>query len=216
MKAVIFDMDGVLVDSEIHWQALESDHIRKMVPEWKNRDYEQIVGCSVNDLFKYIVTNFSTPLVFEEFLIKHLSLAKYIYMEKVSLIQGVIKILQSLKSRDIDIGLASSSPMEWIDMVMDRFSLREYFKVIVSAEHLDGKGKPSPEIYMHTAKLMNYKTSECIAVEDSKNGVLSAVNSGMYCVGFRNGFNDNQDLSKANIVVLKLLDIDFENLLMKQ
>src|SRR5207237_6272674 len=113
---------------------------------------------------------------------------------------------------DVLVSLASSSPMNWIDIVLDRFHFRSSFAVVVSAEDLPGEGKPSPAIYLLTAQRLGVKPEKCVVIEDSKNGVLSAKSAGMYCIGFRNGFNQEQDLSQADIIVHGFNQLDWQKL----
>jgi beta-phosphoglucomutase-like phosphatase (HAD superfamily) len=96
--------------------------------------------------------------------------------------------------------------------MLDRFSLRDSFKVVVSADELAGRGKPSPAIYLLTAARLGIRPNRCIAIEDSQNGVLSAKNAEMYCVGFRNGFNDEQDLSRADAIIHHFAEFDLKML----
>ena len=96
--------------------------------------------------------------------------------------------------------------------MLERFSLRNSFQVVVSADELHGQGKPSPAIYLLTAKRLGIRPQRCVAIEDSQNGVLSAKNAEMFCVGFRNGFNNEQDLSRADMIIHHFADIDWKNL----
>ena len=97
--------------------------------------------------------------------------------------------------------------------MLERFSLRDSFKVVVSADELAGEGKPSPAIYLLTAIRLGVSPHRCIAIEDSKNGVLSAKNAGMFCVGYRNGFNEEQDLSRADMIIHHFAEFDWKILL---
>jgi beta-phosphoglucomutase-like phosphatase (HAD superfamily) len=83
----------------------------------------------------------------------------------------------------------------------------------VSAEEVGGEGKPSPAIYLYTAQRLGVDPARCVVAEDSRNGVLAARAAGMYCIGLRNGFNDDQDLSEANIIVNGLGEIDWPTLM---
>jgi HAD superfamily hydrolase (TIGR01509 family) len=130
----------------------------------------------------------------------------------VSLLEGCAALLYALNSKNIPVALASSSPTSWINIMLDRFSLRDSFKVVVSADELVGQGKPSPAIYLLTATRLGVSSDRCIAIEDSKNGVLSAKNAGMFCIGFRNGFNEEQDLSRADIIIHHFAEFDWKML----
>ena len=118
-----------------------------------------------------------------------------------------------MRSAATPVALASSSPANWIDIVLDRFDLRESFDAVVSADVLDGKrGKPEPDIYLLTASRLREDPKRCIVIEDSKNGILSARAAGMYCIGFRNGFNQEQDLSAANMLIDSYAELDMPTL----
>jgi len=91
--------------------------------------------------------------------------------------------------------------------MLKRFRIREKFDAIISADEIDGKGKPSPEIYLYSAKILNLNPDECVVIEDSKNGIISAKNANMRCIGFRNGINQRQDLSKADVIISDLSEI---------
>ncbi|HYO48239.1 MAG TPA: HAD-IA family hydrolase, partial [Chloroflexia bacterium] len=121
--------------------------------------------------------------------------------------------LSLLLGSNVKVALASSSPMSWIDIVRDRFDLRDKFDVVVSADELQGEGKPSPAIYLLTARRIAVQPEECVVIEDSKNGALSATRAGMFCVGIRNGFNDEQDLSAADMLINDFDKLSWETLL---
>lgn len=105
---------------------------------------------------------------------------------------------------DVDsraVALVSSSPHDWISRMLDRFDLRESFDEVISAEEIDGASKPDPGVYEYAAEQLGVEPDECIAVEDSENGVESAKAAGMRVVGFRNQSDAALDLSEADVVV---------------
>jgi HAD superfamily hydrolase (TIGR01509 family) len=213
MDAVIFDMDGVIVDSEIHWKTTEGFFLQSLIPGWTTDDQDRIIGLGVLDVYRLLVDTYHLQKTQDEFLVMYQEMANEIYGQKVSLIEGFSELLTALNTHHIPVALASSSPTSWINIMLDRFLLRNSFQVVVSADELQGQGKPSPAIYLHTAQLLDVLPERCIAIEDSKNGVLSAKNAEMFCVGFRNGFNDEQDLSQADIIIHHFAEFDWKNLL---
>lgn len=213
MDAVIFDMDGVIVDSEIHWKTTEGYFLQSFIPTWSTSDQDRIIGLGVLDLYALLVNTYKLQKTKEQFLEIYQEMANEIYGQKVSLIDGFADLLSALNTNSIPVALASSSPTSWINIVLDRFSLRDSFKMVVSADELEGQGKPSPAIYLLAAQRLGVRPDVCIAIEDSKNGVLSAKNAAMYCVGFRNGFNDEQDLSRADMIIHHFAEFDWVKLL---
>jgi HAD superfamily hydrolase (TIGR01509 family) len=213
MDAVIFDMDGVIVDSEIHWKTTEGYFLQSLIPTWSVHDQERIIGLGVLDLYTLLANTYHLQKTKEQFLEIYQEMADEIYGQKVSLMEGFAELLRALNSKNIPVALASSSPTSWINIMLERFNLRDSFKVVVSADELAGQGKPSPAIYLLTAKRLGVRPDRCIAIEDSKNGVLSAKNAEMFCVGYRNGFNEEQDLSRADIIIHHFAEFDWMMLL---
>ena len=212
MDAVIFDMDGVIVDSEIHWKTTEGYFLQSLIPTWNMSDQDKIIGLAVHDLYALLVSTYQLAKTKEQFLELYQEMANEIYGQKVSLMEGFTELLSVLHANHIPVALASSSPQTWINIMLERFNLRQSFQAIVSADELEGEGKPSPAIYLLTAKRLGVHPTRCIAIEDSKNGVLSAKNAGMYCIGFRNGFNAEQDLSRADMIIHHFAELDWETL----
>lgn len=200
--ALIFDMDGVIVDSELHWKSTEGFFLQSLIPDWTSAEQDRIIGLSVHDVYRLLTQEYGVRLSKEQFLEMYQGMAEEIYGEKSSLIPGFCELLAWLKEQGVPVALASSSPMSWIDIVLDRFDLRSSFEVVVSADELEaGRGKPSPAIYLLTAERLGVAPQRCVVIEDSMNGALSAKGAGMFCIGFRNGFNEEQDLGAADVIV---------------
>ena len=212
MDAVIFDMDGVIVDSEIHWKTTEGYFLQSLIPAWSVNDQDKIIGLGVLDLYELLVNTYHLQQTKEQFLEIYQEMANEIYGQKVSLIEGFTELLSALNTNAIPVALASSSPTSWINIMLERFSLRDSFQAVVSADELAGQGKPSPAIYLLTATRLGVRPNRCIAIEDSKNGVLSAKNAGMFCVGYRNGFNGEQDLSRADMIIHHFAEFEWQKL----
>jgi len=212
MKAFLFDMDGVIVDSERYWEDIKYNFVSKLCKSWSDEFDEKILGLSVIDTFNMIKDNLKTNITVEEFIKKNDEMAVSVYNERVSLTPGFMDFIKKLSDEKIPLAIVSSSAKPWISMVLDRFSLRDYFSLIVGGDDVSGKSKPDPDIYLLAAEKMGVSPRDCIVIEDSKNGIISAKDAGMFCIGFKNGFNDKQDLSRADIVVKKFNDIDINRL----
>lgn len=200
MNAVIFDMDGVIVDSERYWQRIEERHILAEAVEAGALSASEITGMSVGDVYDYLDDRFETRVTREEFADLYDEGATELYTERVTLMDGFDRVLDSIRARGLKLALASSSPHRWIEMVTERFDLADAFDVVVSAEDIDAESKPAPDIYRHTADLLGVAPDRCIAVEDSTHGVSAAKEAGMYCIGYR-GAGGGQDLSRADVIV---------------
>lgn len=207
-------MDGVIVDSEVHWKDVEGFFLQSLVPGWSPADQGRIIGLSIYDTHDMLVREYSFEKSLPEFMDLYQEMAEEIYGRKASLIEGFHDLLLLARGKGLPTALASSSRRSWIELLLRRYDLAPLFDVVVSAEDLEGaEGKPSPAIYLHTARLLGVPPSECAVIEDSRNGVISAKRAGMYCIGFRNGFNEEQDLSGADVIVSGYAELDSSVLL---
>src|SRR5205814_2064779 len=140
-------MDGVIVDSELHWKSLEGFFLQSLIPGWTAVDQGRIIGLSLESLYALLSTEYGLLGDKEEFLKEYHAIAEGIYTTKVSLMPGFLDLLALLHEKEIPVALASSSPRSWIKLVLDRFGLEADFKVVVSSQEVGGEGKPSPAIY---------------------------------------------------------------------
>ena len=210
VHAVIFDMDGVIVESESHWKTFERDFLPSLLPGWSQADQPNILGLGLYDLYTLLSSEYRLQQTRDQFVRWYHERAKEIYGQHVSLTEGFSDLLSLLNQHGILVGLASSSPRNWIDLVLHRFGLQDCFQAVVSADEVEGKGKPEPAIYLLTAQRLGVPTARCIAVEDSKNGLLSAKQAGMFCIGLRNGLNEEQDLSQADLIIHRFAELDWQ------
>jgi len=177
-----------------------------LMENWTSRDQNRLMGLSREDTYKLLVSDYNLDWEWERFNKAVDEIAEVIY-DKCELIDGFLDFIKSLQGK-ITVGLASSAKRKDIDIICNKFNLYPFFETIVSSNDVGGKSKPDPLIYLHSAKTLNANPEECIAIEDSRNGVLSAKAAGMTCIGFRNGINDGQDLSAADVIVKSFDEID--------
>jgi HAD superfamily hydrolase (TIGR01509 family) len=181
IKAVIFDMDGVMIDSEPLWEKTERILLGRRSIEYSPDYRDRIVGLNQNDSGRLLIDTFRLEESVEEIIAERVTILTSIYEKELETVEGLFPLLDSLTSSNYLLAVASSSPLRVIKYVLDMFSLNEYFSAVVSGECTDN-GKPHPDIYLETARLLGVAPEECIAIEDSINGVLSAKASGMHCI----------------------------------
>jgi HAD superfamily hydrolase (TIGR01509 family) len=194
-------MDGVIVDSELHWHSLEGYFLKSLIPTWTAADQGRIIGLSLPNSYSLLKSEYGLQTDEQEFLARYHDMATQIYSEKTELLPGFSRTLAYLQGIKMPLAVASSSHRSWIELVLDKFELHDAFEVVVSADEVGGKGKPAPDIYLYTAGRLGVKPEECTVIEDSRNGVLSAKSAGMFCIGIRNGFNEEQDISAADVII---------------
>ncbi|WP_232820576.1 HAD family hydrolase [Halorussus litoreus] len=198
-KAVLFDMDGVVVDSERYWVELEAELYPEVVAE--SVSTEETTGMNFREIYDYLDDEYETTASKDEFVARYEEAARDIYGERVVLMDGFRELAADLREDGRAVALVSSSPHDWIDRMLDRFDLRDDFDAVVSAEEIDGASKPDPGVYEYAAEQLGVNPDECIAVEDSENGVESAKAAGMRMVGYRNQSDAELELSAADAVV---------------
>ena len=194
-------MDGVIVNSEELWRTVEGPIFQELMPRWISKNQEEIVGMGVEDVYRYFVLNYGLSLSQEKFLDSCEKVAIELYDHRVSLAEGLLPFLEELRETKIPLGLASSSPQRWIQRVLKRFDLAHYFSSVLSAEDVQNRTKPAPDLYLESARRLNARPADCLAVEDSSIGISAAKSAGFYCLGFRNRANAAQDFSRADKVI---------------
>lgn len=210
IKAVIFDMDGVIIDSEpLHYEANKEIFSSLGIPI-QDVPYSNYIGVSNEDMWQDLKNTFSLPYSVNELVEKQNNeTLKYFKKSSFKPIDGIVELLITLKNNTFKIGLASSSPEVLIKEVLNFLNLDEYFDVYASADHV-ARGKPKPDLFIYTAGLLQVRPKECIVIEDSKNGVKAAKAAGMKCIGFVNPNSMNQDLSLADVTVKSIKDITID------
>lgn len=209
ITTIIFDMDGVLVDTEKYWKGL--DFYRKFIPDWEEKYEKELTGMSVQDCYTWLKKNTKLTLSQKEFIEEHEKVAMDI-AAKCSLLPHVKEFIEKAKNKGFVLAVASSAPRKRVDFKIERFGLADFFEVIVSGDDVHGNAKPAPDIYMHTAKLLRKEQKECIVIEDAHKGIIAAKAANMKCIGIKNGFNEDQDLSKADLKINTFEEIDLEKL----
>jgi len=196
IKAVIFDMDGVIVDSESSWKKYLYKYYRSIIPEFTREELGKMTGFSVEAEYAYLKENHGLSLSFDDFLSHNMGLMPKIY-HTVTGFDGVQDYIHSLQG--MKLAVASSSAYKYIFIVLERLSIKSEFSVVKSAHDEKCHSKPAPDIFLMAAKDLDVNPSECVVIEDAKNGVIAAKAADMKCIGFQS--SDSQDLSMADRIV---------------
>ena len=172
-NAVIFDMDGVLIDSEPLWKIAMEEVFRSVGSHLTKQDFQKTVGLRLDEVVVYWHRQEGwkdvTPQEVEaQIVLRMVDLIK----ENAAPLPGVVETLQFLQEKKVKVGLATSSYEILITTVLQALAIEKYFQVCVSAEH-EEFGKPHPAVYLTAAQRMNVPSIECLVVEDSFNGVIS-------------------------------------------
>lgn len=202
ITTVIFDMDGVIVDTEPVHHFAYNEHFKQLNIEVSAQMYATFTGNSTKNVFQKLINHFNLKQDINDLISTKRQLFNDAFdtKEDLFLIDGVAQLIKNLHAKGIQLILASSSAKVTIDRVFTRFNLHQYFAHIVSGEDFVNS-KPDPAIFLEAVRLSNHKKENCIVIEDSTNGILAAKAAGIYCVGFDSPNSKLQDYSKADKVI---------------
>ena len=213
IRTVIFDMDGVIVDTEpVHKYAYDQ-HFKELNIEVSEEMYSTFTGNSTRNVFQKIKSHYNLKHEVEDLILRKRFLFNEAFDTKpdLDLITGVLDLIKRLNAKNIQLILASSASNSTIDRVFNRFDLDQYFTHKVSGEDFP-QSKPHPAIFLHAASLSIAPKDNCIVIEDSTNGIIAANAAGIKCVGYKSLNSKHQDLSLADWVVSDFDHIDIDNL----
>lgn len=209
VKAVIFDMDGIMIDSEPLWEKTERIMLGRKGIEYNPIYRDKIVGLNQNDSGKLLRETFNLPETVEEIIAGRIEILLGLYETELELVPRLLPLLKELGESGLLLALASSSPIEVINFVLDTFSIGKYFTVVVSGDTVP-LGKPHPGIYLHTANNLGIEPSECVVIEDSINGVKSAKRAGMICLAVPDKRLSLKEFQIADLIVDSLNEVSLE------
>ncbi len=201
-RAFIFDMDGVLIDSESFYSEMERINFNELGLDIPHDEHITYQGTATDEMWKIIKANHGLPHSVEELvtMTNNLTIPVFQAMERIEPMPGVVDLLDLLKARKIPMALASSSFPEVIEIVLDKTGLRTYFEVVVNSR-MAGKSKPAPDIFLLAARKLKTAPADCIVIEDSTNGITAAKNAGMHCIAYNGPGSEFQDQSGANAII---------------
>ena len=213
LKVVLFDMDGVIVDTEpLHYKAYQK-MFAKVGIEVSLEMYEGFTGQSTYGICKQLCTHFNLELEPQELVqIKRNYFTKLFFDDDdLKLLDGVEKLINNYFDHGLTLVVASSASMFTINNVMKRFKLDRFFSNKLSGADLKAS-KPHPEIFINAAKAANALANECFVIEDSTNGIRAAHKAGIYCVAYKSEHSKNQDYTLADMLISDYKEITFESM----
>lgn len=200
-KLVIFDMDGVLLDSEPLYRETNLKFFNELGAHISHAEYDSFIGIAASTMWSRIKEK--APITHSVETLKSMERElKYSMLLQTDLrpIAGIPQFLQALKQGGYTLAVASSGQRKNIELILQKTGLASCFAYVVSGEQVP-RGKPEPDIFLHVAHHFGVAPKNCFVVEDSRNGVLAAKAAGMFCIGFQNPGSGSQDLHQADLVI---------------
>ena len=208
VAAVVFDLDGVLIDSEERWDAARRAVVAEHGGAWKPDATRSMMGMSAPEWSRYLRDELGVGLGPDQIVSEVLERLAAEYERELPLLPGAVDAVRRLAGR-WPLGLASSANKEIIELVLDRAGLADAFAAYVSSEEV-ARGKPAPDVYLEAARRLGVDARSCVAVEDSSNGLRSAAAAGMAVIAVPNHAfpPDPEALALATITVGGVGEID--------
>jgi HAD superfamily hydrolase (TIGR01509 family) len=213
LKALLFDLDGVLIDSEPVWERVRRDFAERSGAPWTGAVQVRMQGVSTSTwstTLSDLVGGSPPPAVVAELVIAELASS---YRRDLPLIPGAAAAVRRLSTRFV-LGLASGSPRSLIELTLQLVGVAECFQAVLSADEV-GRGKPMPDPYLELARRLDIEPSACIAIEDSTNGLRSALAAQMRVIAIPRGEHvpDRDVLARADATLADISELTPELLL---
>ena len=202
LQSVIFDLDGVIIDSEHIHNATFKAYATELGFLVSDEDHDGYVGCTLKQTYGSLKEKYDLKQEIDA-LVKGYEdrfMALLEDFKKEGPIPGVDILIKDLYKNGVPLGLASSSCERYIRAVLELFELDKFFRVVVSGSHVE-RSKPWPDIFLHAAQMLGTAPENCLVIEDSTNGVKAAKAAGMKCIAFRNPNSGTHDLSPADMII---------------
>lgn len=209
MKTIIFDMDGVIIDSEpVHCKAWIKTYQQKGITIDEDYYFTYISGKHGMDSTRLVLERHGRPfdpIQAASLILKKDRIASDLMKETIQPVQGVVDLIRQL-SENHKLGLGSTSSMIVVNTILNKFDLEDRFNVVIGGEGVK-QGKPHPEVYEKIARLLEEDPFNCVVIEDSKSGIMAAKSAGMKCIAILNSRNKKEDLVNADRIVSSFAEI---------
>jgi len=211
IQTVIFDMDGVIVDTEPVHRYAYFQQFSELKIDVTEEMFTSFTGNSTRNTFQKVKDIFQLDHDVEDMIQRKRNIFNDAFDKKadLELLTGVEILIKDFHQKGMQLILASSASKVTIERVFNRFKLHDYFTHIVSGEDFP-KSKPHPAIFEHAASLSIAPKEHCIVIEDSTNGIKAAKAAGIFCVAYNSFHSKDQDLSEADVVINHFNEINFE------
>lgn len=212
--AFIFDMDGVIIDSEPIHSRVKMDTFAHFALDFPEKDLALYMGRTSEAIFSDVLKKSGRTDILLEDLVryKHEHYLEVLESGTIEPVTGSVELIKSLKAAGVPLALATSSWPRVMRTVLAQFGISDCFQSVISGGELPAS-KPDPAIYNLSAQNLGVDPAGCMVLEDTENGIKAAKGAGMYCIAYRNPNSGKQNLAQADLVVDSIADISLKNIL---
>lgn len=210
MKALILDMDGVIIDSEPMHFKLERELLEELGGRISPREQEEFVGRTDRFIWSELKARFRL----KEDLDRIIDMKKDRFLERIGeigLVENFRDFLEMIGREDLKIAIASSNNRGAVERVIEFFDLADHIDFYISGEEVE-RGKPDPEIFLKAAEKLGVSPKDCLVIEDATSGIRAAKAAGMKSIGLDNPNSGRQDLAEADLVIAGFRDLSMEKI----
>lgn len=211
IKAVIFDMDGLLIDSEPFWREAHIQIVKKYGGHVTEDEVRHKAGIPTQTIAQFWIDKYSLNTNVDTLATEITEYGISKMKDHVKAFPGALELVKKLHTLAVPMAIATSAREDVIAVVMNRLHFAKYIPIIHSATK-EKRGKPFPDVFLSTAKMLGANPNECLVFEDSVNGVLAAEAAGMACVAVPESPYDSNRFKDANKIIDLLADFDFNDL----
>ena len=210
IKAVIFDMDGLLIDTEPIWTLADREFLAHYGKTYRPMDKSRFMGSGVREFIKFIKKKFAIDENENKLLSERMGIFESLVNENLKLMPGVENLLQELSEKGYLLAMATGNTRRMMDLMTENLKIRKYFNVTVSSDEVP-HGKPAPDIFLEAARRLKVTPSECLVLEDAINGVVAAKAAGMEAIAVCDQrYNKPESFTEADMVVGSLKEVSAE------
>jgi HAD superfamily hydrolase (TIGR01509 family) len=206
IKALIFDMDGLMIDSERLYFQAERDIARKFQKTVENETLWKMMGRSPHEGLAIFIQDLDLPLTVDEAIEMRTGMMQEKLRTDLESMPGLDHILGAFYGR-LKLAVCTGAPQEFLNIVLDKLQIRYRFAALQDSDDIK-KGKPDPEIYLKACEKLKLQPEECIVLEDSSNGVLSAKRAGCFVIAVPSDYTHGQDFRAADAIVPDLFQAE--------
>ena len=203
IKGLIFDMDGVLIDSEPIYRQLNNEVFSRLGFSLSEEEYSQFVGTTDEKMLGDLKERFFLDQTIGEMnAIREEVHMNYFESADLHPMEHLYELLKWTRKRGLKLAVASSTDEKFVLLILEKLFILDYFETVVCGNHIN-HSKPAPDIFLQAARNLSLNSNECIVIEDSSNGVKGGKKAGMYVIGFQSD-DGSQDLSHSDKLVQSL------------